>query len=172
MTNYIASIAQEIFEELGEPSDFSISAIAAWLRRNIGGLGNFLNESFSINDQGLEISPALNDVQKYIFKKMYNVYYFDLKIKSVGSLATTDFITIKDDIGSVQKVNKNEVLKNYISIRKQEYDELKGLVYQYRNNESSPVQVAGDDTIPGFYGDFRFDFDGPGFRTRRNNFIP
>ena len=170
MTNYIASIAQEIFEELGEPSDFSISAIAAWLRRNIGGLGNFLNESFSINDQGLEISPALNDVQKYIFKKMYNVYYFDLKIKSIGSLATTDFITIKDDIGSVQKVNKNEVLKNYISIRKQEYDELKGLVYQYRNNESSPVQVAGDDTIPGFYGDFRFD--DPGFRTRRNNFIP
>jgi len=171
MTNYIASIAQEIFEELGEPSDFSIAAIAAWLRRNIGGLNNFLNESFSINDQGLEISPALNDIQKYIFKKMYNVYYFDLKIKSVGSLATTDFVTIKDDIASVQKINKNEVLKNYISIRKQEYDELRNLVYQYRNNESAPVQVAGDDTIPGFYGRF-YGINNPGFRTRNNNFFP
>ena len=68
MTNTVALIAQEIYEELGEPSDFSMSAIAAWLRRNIGGLNNFLNESFSINDQGLEISPALNDIQKYIFK--------------------------------------------------------------------------------------------------------
>lgn len=170
MTNYVASIAQEIFEELGEPSDFSISAIAAWLRRNIGGLNNFLNASFSINDQGLEISPPLNDIQKYIFKKMYNIYYFDLKIKSVGSLATTDFVTIKDDIGSVQKVNKNEVLKNYISIRKQEYEELKGLADQYHSNEVYPMQVAGDDTIPGFYGDFRFD--GQGFRTRRNDFNP
>jgi hypothetical protein len=170
MTNYIASIAQEIFEELGEPSDFSISAIAAWLRRNIGGLNNFLNESFSINDQGLEISPALNDIQKYIFKKMYNVHYFDLKIKSVGSLATTDFVTIKDDIGSVQKVNKNEVLKNYISIRKQEYEELKGLANQYHSNEVYPMQVAGDDTIPGFYGNSRFDDQGS--RSRRNNFNP
>jgi hypothetical protein len=154
MTNYIASIAQEIFEELGEPSDFSISAIAAWLRRNIGGLNNFLNASFSINDQGLEISPALND----------------LKIKSIGSLATTDFVTIKDDIGSVQKVNKNEVLKNYISIRKQEYEELKGLADKYELNEIYPMQVAGDDTIPGFYGDFRFD--NRGFRTRRDDLNP
>ena len=101
---------------------------------------------------------------------MYNIYYFDLKIKSVGSLATTDFISIKDDIGSVQKVNKNEVLKNYISIRKQEYEELKGLADQYHSNEVYPMQVAGDDTIPGFYGDFRFD--NRGFRTRRDDLNP
>lgn len=166
MTNTVALIAQEIYEELGEPSDFSMSAIAAWLRRNIGGLNNFLNESFSINDQGLEISPALNDIQKYIFKKMYNIYYFDLKIKSVGSLATTDFISIKDDIGSVQKVNKNEVLKNYIYIRKQEYDELKTLTDQYELNGINPLQVAGDDTVPGIYRGNNPDW--PGFRSRDN----
>lgn len=169
MTNYVASIAQEIFEELGEPSDFSIAAISAWLRRNIGGLNNLLNEAFSINDQGLEITPALNDTQKYIFKKMYNIYYFDLKIKSTGSLAISDFVSIKDDYGSVQKINKNEVLKNYLSIRKQEYDELNNLVAQYRNNGSTPVQVAGDDTIPGFYRDYYQDYIGdPGYRGYYN----
>jgi hypothetical protein len=168
MTNTVALIAQEIYEELGEPSDFSISAIAAWLRRNIGGLNNFLNESFLINDQGLEISPALNDTQKYIFKKMYNIYYFDLKIKSVGSLATTDFVSIKDDIGSVQKVNKNEVLKNYIYIRKQEYEELKTLLDKYELNEVNPLQVAGDDTIPGVYRGNNLDW--PGLRSRDNYF--
>ena len=99
---------------------------------------------------------------------MYNVYYFDLKIKSVGSLATTDFVSIKDDIGSVQKVNKNEVLKNYISIRKQEYDELENLIFQYRNNDSSPIQVAGDDTVPGVYRGNRVDW--PGIRSRNNYF--
>ena len=88
------------------------------------------------------------------FKKMYYLYFFDLRIKSTGSLASTDFITIKDDIGSVQKANKNEILKSYISVRKQEYDELKDFVNKYELNEVTPLQVAGDDTIPGVYDPF------------------
>jgi hypothetical protein len=152
--NTVTSIAQEIYEEMGEPSDLSISAIAAWVRRNIGGLGNLINTEFQVNDTTLEINPNLNDAQKYIFKKMYSVYFFDLRIKSTGSLASTDFITIKDDIGSVQKANKNEILKSYISVRKQEYDELQDFVNKYELNEVTPLQVAGDDTIP---GDYRYE---------------
>jgi hypothetical protein len=149
--NTVTSIAQEIYEELGEPSDLSIAAIAAWVRRNIGGLNNMIDTTFSVDSSSLEISPNLSDIQKYIFKKMYSVYFFDLRIRSTGSLATTDFITIKDDIGSVQKANKNEILKSYISVRKQEYDELKDLVNKYEFNQVTPLQVAGDDTIPGVY---------------------
>jgi hypothetical protein len=149
--NTVTSIAQEIYEEMGEPSDLSISAIAAWVRRNIGGLGNLINTEFQVDSTTLEINPNLNDQQKYIFKKMYSVYFFDLRIKSTASLASTDFITIKDDIGSVQKANKNEILKSYISVRKQEYDELRDFVNKYELNEVTPLQVAGDDTIPGVY---------------------
>lgn len=151
ITNTVASIAQEIYEEMGEPDDFSIAAIAAWVRRNIGGLNNMLNIDLDVNNTTFEISPNLSDMQKYIFKKMYSVYYFDIKIKSTGSLATTDFITIKDDIGNVQKANKNEVLRNYITIRKQEYQELKDLTSQYKNNSISPLQVSGDDILEGYY---------------------
>ena len=154
ITNTVTSIAQEIHEELGEPSDLSISAIAAWVRRNIGGLGNLINTEFQVNSTTSEINPNINDAQKYIFKKMYSLYFFDLRIKSTGSLASTDFITIKDDIGSVQKANKNEILKSYISVRKQEYDELKDFVNKYELNEVTPLQVAGDDTIPGVYDPF------------------
>jgi hypothetical protein len=149
--NTVTSIAQEIYEEIGEPSDLSIAAIAAWVRRNIGGLGNLLNNSYLIDDTTLEISPNLSDIEKYIFKKMYSIYFFDIKIKSTGSLAINDYIVIKDDIASVQKLNKNEVLRNFYMIRKQEYEELKQLVYQYKLNNSSPLQVAGDDTEAGNY---------------------
>jgi hypothetical protein len=154
--NTVTSIAQEIYEEMGEPSDFSIAAIAAWVRRNIGGLGNMLNTEFTINSSTFEISPNLTDIQKYIFKKMYSIYFFDLKIKSTGSLAINDYTSIKDDFGSVQKLNKNEVLKNFYQIRQQEYKELQDLVNKYELNEVSPLQVAGDDTIPGNY-DFERD---------------
>jgi len=149
--NTVTSIAQEIYEEMGEPDDFSIAAIAAWVRRNIGGLNNMINASFSIDSSTLEISPNLSDIEKYIFKKMYSIYYFDLKIKSTASSASSDFVSIKDDIGTVQKVNKNEVLKNYIAIRKEEYTELKTLTAQYKDNNSGPLQVAGDDIIEGYY---------------------
>lgn len=153
--NTVTSIAQEIYEEMGEPSDFSIAAIAAWVRRNIGGLGNLLNIEYSIDSTTLEITPSLNDIQKYIFKKMYSIYFFDIKIKSAGSLALSDYTSIKDDFGSVQKLNTNEVLKNFYQIRKQEYEELKGLVDTYNINEITPLQVAGDDTIPGSYNSER-----------------
>lgn len=151
MINTVTSIAQEIYEEMGEPDDFSIAAIAAWVRRNIGGLGNMLNNSYEINSSTLEISPNLSDIEKYIFKKMYSIYFFDIKIKSAGSLALTDYTSIKDDFGSVQKLNTNEILKGFYQIRQQEYKELKDLSTKYVLNASSPVQVAGDDTIPGSY---------------------
>jgi hypothetical protein len=154
--NTVTSIAQEIYEEMGEPSDFSIAAIAAWVRRNIGGLGNMLNTEFTIDSTTFEITPNLTDIQKYIFKKMYSIYFFDLKIKSTGSLAINDYTSIKDDFGSVQKLNKNEVLKNFYQIRQQEYKELQDLVNKYELNEVTPLQVAGDDTIPGNY-DFERD---------------
>ena len=149
--NTVTSIAQEIYEEMGEPSDFSIASIAAWVRRNIGGLGNSLNNSYEINSLTLEISPNLSDIEKYIFKKMYSIYFFDLKIKSAGSLAVSDYTSIKDDFCSVQKLNTNEVLKSFYQIRQQEYKELKNLITKYSLNASSPVQVAGDDTIQGSY---------------------
>jgi hypothetical protein len=151
MINTVTSIAQEIYEEMGEPDDFSIAAIAAWVRRNIGGLGNMLNNSYEINSSTLEISPNLSDIEKYIFKKMYSIYFFDIKIKSAGSLALSDYTSIKDDFGSVQKLNTNEILKGFYQIRQQEYKELKDLSTKYVLNASSPVQVAGDDTIPGSY---------------------
>jgi hypothetical protein len=153
--NTVTSIAQEIYEEMGEPSDFSIAAIAAWVRRNIGGLGNMINTEFTIDSSSLEISPNLTDAQKYIFKKMYSIYFFDLKIKSTGSLAINDYTSIKDDFGSVQKLNKNEVLKNFYQIRQQEYKELKDFVDKYEINEVTPLQVAGDDTAPGNYNSER-----------------
>ena len=151
IVNTVPSIAQEIYEEIGEPSDSSIAFISAWLRRNIGGLNNLLNTRFIINPVDLEINPNLSDIEKHIFKKMYAIYFYDLKLKSAGSLAVSDFISIKDDFGSVQKINNNEVLKSFYQIRKQEYEELKSLVESYNLNEINPLQVAGDDTIPGAY---------------------
>lgn len=36
-------------------------------------------------------------------------------------------------------------------IKRQEFEELKNLINQYNLNKSAPLQVAGDDTVEGFY---------------------
>ena len=39
----IVDIADEIYRELGEPTDNSIPPIAFWIRTNLGTLNNYLN---------------------------------------------------------------------------------------------------------------------------------
>ena len=38
-----------------------------------------------------------------------------------------------------------------LSVKKQEFEELKNLINQYNLNKAAPLQVAGDDTVEGFY---------------------
>ena len=65
-----------------------------------------------------------------------------LKKNYNNSIKTVSFL-LHSDHGFIQAPMEQ--------ITKQEYEELKQLIAQYRNNNSSPLQVAGDDTIPGFY---------------------
>ena len=42
----IVDLADQIFRELGEPSDLTLPAISYWVRSNVGGVNNYLNTSF------------------------------------------------------------------------------------------------------------------------------
>ena len=51
----VVDIADEVYRELGSPTDLSIPAIAFWLRTNIGSLNNHINTAFVINSTSYEI---------------------------------------------------------------------------------------------------------------------
>jgi len=48
-----------------------------------------------------------------------------------------------------RKINKNELSKTYIMLKKEEYMELTDLINAYKLRKSTPIQVAGDDTQAG-----------------------
>ena len=50
MTFTFADIADEIYEELGSPSDVSLSLITHWLRNNVGKLNNLIKTSFVVSE--------------------------------------------------------------------------------------------------------------------------
>ena len=155
MTTKIVDVADEIYRELGEPSDISIASIAYWLRTNIGKLNVLLNKPYLINETTLEIysSDETKDPfginEKTIFKKIYTVYYYERLFRNaLGAASTDSVIEINQNGFSARKINKNELAKTYSDLKKQSDAELKILLDKYEINEVAPLQVAGDDTVP------------------------
>ena len=154
MTTKIVDVADEIYREMGEPSDISIASIAYWLRTNIGKLNVLLGKPYLISDTNLEIysSDETKDPfginEKTIFKKIYTVYYYERLFRNALGAASTDSTIEIDQNGfRAKRVNKNELAKTYSDLKKQSDEALKMLLDKYELNAVTPLQVAGDDTI-------------------------
>ena len=152
----VATIADEIYKELGEPTAYTTTAIEFWLRSNIGELNNLLLTNYSLDNNEIkdDCDPAvqIKEEPAAVFKKMYKVHYHDLEIKkNLLSISTDSIIEVRDQGSSVRKVNKNQVTVALGNIRKQEVEELDKLVTAYRSRIAEPRQVAGDDTVEGEY---------------------
>jgi len=154
MTYKIVDIADEIYRELGEPSDLNIASIAFWLRTNIGDLNILINKKFYIIDSTLEIGieegsgDEFKDIEKSIFKMIYSMHYYERLFRNALGAASTDSTIEIDQNGfRAKRVNKNELAKTYSDLRKQIADELQVLTKNYNLNEARPLQVAGDDTV-------------------------
>jgi len=148
----IVDMAQEIYFELGHPSDLSVPAISYWLRNNIGILNNKINKDIVINDNTLELDPNLGEAEKAIYKKIYECYFYDLKIKqTLNSINSDSLLEVTDGGGTVRRINRNETSKIYLDAKKTALNELTMMISDYNINDVGPLQVAGDDTVAGSF---------------------
>jgi len=152
MTSKIIDIADEIYRELGEPSDLSLSSIAFWLRTNIGDLNILINKKYYIEETTYEIAneegEIFKDIEKSIFKMLYSMHYYERLFRNaLGAASTDSVLEISQNGFSARKINKNELAKTYAELRNQISDELQILTKNYNLNEARPLQVAGDDTV-------------------------
>ena len=158
----VVDIADEIYRGMGSPVETSVSAISYWLRSNIGEMNNHLNTQFKVDDTTLEISftekdangeevvVTLDQEEVAILKKMYTIYDYDNRLRTILGAASYDSVVEISDGGTrIKKVNKSEISKTLATTKKQEQDQLDKLINSYKLRESSPRQVAGDDTAEG-----------------------
>ena len=162
----VVDIADELFREVSEDSNYSIASISYWVRSNIGRLNSHLNTFFEIDSSSFEIiqktdknndnvlvTSEINLDEAAILKKMFLIYYYDRVIRTNISSGETDTIVQVTDQGStVRKINKNEVIKSLTTIKRQEYLEMKDLIRDFKASQVSPRQTVGDDTIKGLFG--------------------
>ena len=131
-----------------------------------GALG--LSVKTNIGEVSTPVITAIQPEEASILKKMYIVHYYDQQIRStVGAASSDPVVEVASDGSRVRKINKNELSKTYISLKKEEYAELTDLVNAYKLRKASPVQVAGDDTVAGFYS---LDYDGYPYNRTTPNF--
>jgi hypothetical protein len=166
MTTKIVDISDEIYRELGEPTDLSHASIAFWLRTNIGDLNILINKKFYIAEGTLEVGAPENsgdtfgNIEKSIFKMLFSIHYYERLFRNaLGAASVDSVVSVTDDGSTVVKINKNELAKNYSQLRKQINEELLTLTKNYNINEAKPIQVAGDDTIPGNFKDYNNTID-------------
>lgn len=151
----VTEIADEIYRELGEPSDISIPVIAFWLRSNIGSLNNLINEVFSVQESDLEIinaDGAISIDAASILKRLYDINYYQRKyIANLTTMSSESILEVKDGNRTVRKINRNEIGKTILEAKASAQHILDNLVSSYKISKSIPRQVAGDDTIQGKY---------------------
>lgn len=147
----VVTIADQIFKELDEPSDLSVPAIAYWVRNKVGELNDLIFTSLKVDETTLEIvdenGVEISEKAAAILKKMYSVHRLNSKIRArILSLESNSVIEVTDAGATVRMINKNEIIKSLSSLKKQEADELYKLVNGFLLGDSTPLQVAGDDT--------------------------
>lgn len=152
----IQDIAQEIFDELGEPSDLTVSYIGGYLNSNIGYLNNLLLTSFTVNNITGLISPEISEDEKTIYKKIYIIYYYGRVISTnMGASAFNQVIEVSSDGSTVRRAARTNVAASYLQLKKQETDELKQLINGYKE------RVAGENTFWVSGDDFLTPFQNP-----------
>ena len=155
----VVDIAHEIFTELGSPSDISIPAVAFWMRSNMGSLNNLIKTDFAENSEH-ELEHTIDEVKTEIereevsvLKKMYLIHYYDIQIRNaIGAGAWDSVVEISDSGSRIRKINRSEVGKTLSQIKKEEQLQLDKFVHGYISRIAKPIQVAGDDTVPGHVG--------------------
>ncbi len=151
----VADIANEIYMDLGEPTDLSVSAISYWVRASIGKLNSMIFENFALN-QDFEIVDSSNSDAEInidavaILKKTYLVHRYSVIVRSkLTDLGSDDVIEVQDQDSKVKRVDKNQLIKTISAEKKQEEDELRYLINAYRTKSTNPKQVVGDDIVQG-----------------------
>lgn len=141
----LTPLAEEVFSDLSEPTDTTVVAITAWMAANLGKLNALTDESFEM--VSADIIPDMDNIQQSILKQLYLVKYWLQKTNAnLGAAAyDTPVLEITEGDRTTRLINRNEIAKNFLALKRDANDELLRLITAYKLAKASPVQVIADD---------------------------
>ena len=156
---YFTKFVYGVYNDLGEPEDYTIAKISAWFldNANVGKLNNLIGTQISgvaYKDQhgvvtGYDLTPNPSNDQLAIYKMIFDCDYFKNQAKNLARSASTignDWTSLREGDSAITKINKNEISKNFRGLSQDCQAELNKSVKMYLKYGAIPQQVVGDDT--------------------------
>lgn len=152
--NQIGNLAASIYDtEFGYADtelarEREIVAISGWLIANEGLLNTLIYTQFSGGNPGTVKGSHFGLEEQEIFKQLYLSKYYRKSSRDVLRNITTndmDWTRLSEGDTTIQRTNKNETAKTYITLAKEADERIKELVYSYNLYQARPLQTAGAD---------------------------
>lgn len=144
--------AGDIIESM-ELSGVTTGSVVSWLENNVGNLNLSLRTTGFYLLSG-DILPEMTVNEMAIYTQMYNCFYLSKESRRANQLGYDDWLEINgQDQGSIRKVSKSELAKNFNSLAKDCNQRLNDLLNWYLNEGGNgedparmPLQVIGDQS--------------------------
>jgi hypothetical protein len=156
---YFTKFVYGVYNDLGEPEDYTIAKISAWFldNANVGKLNNLIGTQISgvaYKDShgvvtGYDLVPNPSNDQLAIYKMIFDCNYYKQQSKNLARSAGTigsDWTTLREGDSNITKINKNEISKNFRGLAQDCQAELNKTVKMYLKYGAVPEQIVGDDT--------------------------
>ena len=150
---YITAMATNIWHDLGDPTDLSVSYIQSKLTSAsfLGQLNVLLGECFTVSDG--TISPALNLDQQGIYALMYEADFYTRKIAILAAGLSIPWVSIADGDSRIVRVSSVDLMRLYRDMQKNLNDQVNRLATTYRLDGTLARDVNFYNLVNGFgYG--------------------
>lgn len=138
---YITDLATLIYNNLGAPSDVSVSSIQTKLVSTgfLGKLNNSINTSYVIANG--DILPELGINEQALYSEMYVSEYYGRKINQIIGGTEISWTSIGDGDSKITRSSQTEMAKVFKDLKKQADEEIIRLTNSYRVNASAPGTI-------------------------------
>lgn len=151
--NELGTLATEIvtYNFPDDTGRFPVTYISGWIGSRIGLINGLLHTDFVIESG--DFVPNLCDVESGIVKYFYEIDYYNKASNEAlrgmvwgGAGGFKDSITmVKEGDSVIQKVSKHQISQTFLQFAQDRRDQMNDLLFQYNNQKSAPIQVAGED---------------------------
>lgn len=142
-----------VWEDLGSPSNPSVTYISGWSQNNIGILNVLINKCFDVNESG-NFCPSMCSSESGIFKEYFNYKLYEKKIRDSlngiidrsQSSGAMDWIAMSEGDSSIRRADPAQMSRIYKDLKNESKVALDKLIGDYKFNNATPSQIVGEDS--------------------------
>jgi len=148
---YITNLANAIWNDLGQPSDYPVSYIQSKLvsPSYVGKLNNMIATCYTVVTG--DITPPLDENEQAVYQLMYETDFYITKMNQVNAGLNPGVISLTEGDSKIQFINPVEQAKVYKEMQRQLNEQLVFLTSAYRQGEAFPRSI-NYPTILNFWG--------------------